>query len=337
MSDTKQRFPRYPTNAAKPSRRWRRLSQVVIAVASLYAVDAAAEPLPSAKSSQRHHATSAWQMPTATSMDASPGASANRGSVATGSVATSNVGTRNVGYMPTQPVSPAVPRSYDAAEAADEPTDEEDGPPNFDLMVGTQVPLSVGLLGGLELPGRILLFGEVGWMPRAYGSAINGVVQGLGGYDDSIRQLIDGSLEDGLVVRLSGGWRPFPSAGFEIFGGYTHIALSGSVDPSAVAAIAGAEFASQAVGQLLAEDVLISSALHNFHVGLGWRWVAFDHLVIRASLSYTQTLASSSAIETPAIPEAGLVATPLVDATLQRIYQDYSKLPLVGLSAGYRF
>lgn len=229
------------------------------------------------------------------------------------------------------PVAAAPPAPPDAAP------ENPDDPPNVDLMLGTQVPLSLGALVSLELPGRVLLQGELGWMPSAYGSAINGVVQGFGAYDSDIKALVDGSLEDALVARVSAGWRPFPSAGFEIFGGYTHIALSGTVTPGAVAGVVGGAFADTVTSQFLSDDVAISSGLHNVHVGLGWRWVAFDHLVIRLTVAYMQTLASSSSIETPELPEAARLANPFIDETLSGVYEDYVKLPVIGLNAGYRF
>jgi hypothetical protein len=199
------------------------------------------------------------------------------------------------------------------------------------------VPLSLGGQGTLELPGRLLLQLDLGWMPPAYGSAINGLVQAVGGYDAAIGQIVDAALEDALVVRVSGGWRPFPSAGFEITGGYTHVSLSGSVSPEAVADVVGGDFASQVAAELLTSDIDLSSQLHNFHVALGWRWVAWDHLVIRANLGYTQTVGSSTSVDTPDSKEAVAIANPVVDREMGKVYETYVKLPVVGLSGGYRF
>ncbi len=227
------------------------------------------------------------------------------------------------------PYAPVVPAPDSVADEA--------SPPFFDVMAGTVVPIAIGGLLSLELPGRILLQGELGWMPPAYGSAINGVVQGFGAYDASIRELVDGSLDDAFVGRLSGGWRPFPSAGFEIFAGYSYVGLSGDVSPSAVAGVVGGPFAQQVAARALSEDVAIRSSLHNVHVGLGWRWVAFDHLAIRLTAAYMQTLGSSTSIETPEQPAAAAIANPVIDAEMSEIYADYVKLPLVGLHAGYRF
>lgn len=246
------------------------------------------------------------------------------------------------GHYPQDGYPYATPYPAPAGPAAapappDVSEDEEPSPPFFDLALGTYVPLSLGGQASLELPARLLLQLDVGWMPPAYGSAINGLVQALGGYDPAIGELVDGALRDAVVVRVSGGWRPFPSAGFEIYGGYTHVGLSGSVSPSAVANIVGGDFADQVAEELLTSDVDVSSKLHNFHVALGWRWVAFDHLVIRATVGYTQTVGSSTSVETPDRPEAAALANPVVDARMTEVYTTYVKLPVVGLSGGYRF
>jgi hypothetical protein len=174
-------------------------------------------------------------------------------------------------------------------------------------------------------------------MPPGYGSAINGIVQGFAGYDDDVGQLIGEAFDRAAVVRIAGGWRPFSSAGFELFGGYTYVGLYGSVSPAAVARVVGGDFAENVAQNLLSEDVSVSSRLHNVHIGLGWRWVAFDHLVIRANLAYMQTLGSSTSIEAPELPEAAAAATPIANEVLGDAYRTYVKLPVFGLSAGYRF
>lgn len=319
MPNMKQRFTRFTSHAT------------VLALASLVSATASAQD-PQHSPAPRGN-TGAWQMPSQTGAQQTYTAPQQQPAQPQQPAPYYAPYPPYPAYQPPAPVTPPAATAPDDGEETDE---DPDSPPNFDLMVGTQVPLSIGVIAHLELPGRILLQGELGWMPRAYGSAINGVVSSIGAYDNNIRDLVDGALEDALVVRLSGGWRPFPSAGFEIFGGYTHIALSGSVSAETVAAIAGGGFAS-GIEAMPLSDVSISSGLHNFHVGLGWRWVAFEHLVLRVSLAYTQTVGSSSSIETPEEPGLGALATPFIDAELDAVYGDYVKLPLLGLAAGYRF
>jgi hypothetical protein len=249
------------------------------------------------------------------------------------------------GYAPSAVVTTAPPDASpasaapgpDQGSAEKSPEDEEPSGPFFDLAAMTVVPITLGGQASIEIPGRILLQGDLGWMPPGYGSAINGLVQSFGAYDPEVGALVSGALDGAFVARLSAGWRPFPSAGFEITGGYTYIGLSGSVDAADVAGALGGEVASGLAARLVAEPIELSSHLHNFHVALGWRWVVWDHLVIRANLGYTQTLGSSSSIDIPGQPALTAIANPVVDQTLGDIYKTYVKLPFIALGAGYRF
>jgi hypothetical protein len=246
------------------------------------------------------------------------------------------------GYAYVPRPSPS-PLRYDSpGYEGDQPDDdgaeeEEPSPWAFDLAANAQLPLSIGGLAGLELPGRLLVQGEIGWLPPFYGSLLDSILQGYGVYGEQVGSLVQGALDSGWVLRLSGGWRPFADHGFEMTGGYTTIAMSGSVSPADVAAVVGGDFAADVASQVLTEDITISSRLHNFHVALGWRWVLVDHLVLRVSLGYTQTLASSTTIETPELPEAGRRATAALEGAFDDAYKSYAKMPLLGLGAGYRF
>ncbi len=235
-----------------------------------------------------------------------------------------------------QPTDPAAPRSMAPPPAADEiPADDEPSPPFIDLMVGAHAPLAVVGGASVELPGRLLAQLDVEGMPAFAGSVGGSLIEAVG-FDDPNIALVTGAFGGAVVARASAGWRPFPKAGFEITGGYTFISLSGSVSPEDVTRVAGGGYAAEVTSKLQ-DDLSISSQLHNFHVGMGWRWIAAKHLIIRAGLGYTQTLASSSAVEIPGDPKAEGLANARVDAVMDEIYRTYFKLPLLSLTAGYRF
>lgn len=237
------------------------------------------------------------------------------------------------GYGPYVP-----PASTDGQQSGpDRADDGKSDPPYFDLAAATYVPLSIGAQASLELPARLLAQLDVGWMPGMYGSAINGLVQELGAYDGTIGDFVDGALDGAFVLRLSGGWRPFPDAGFEIVGGYSYISVSGSASPSELSALVGGGYERSLAAAGITDDISLHSDLHNFHVALGWRWVAFEHLVIRANVGYLQTVGSSASVQVPGNPELEALANPIVDETLNDIYTSYVKLPVLGLSGGYRF
>jgi hypothetical protein len=245
-------------------------------------------------------------------------------------------------YVPPRPTPPqpsGAPDIYESSKPDQaEPTeDEEPSPWALDVTATTIVPLSIGGQASLEIPGRIFFAGDIGWMPPGYGAAINGLVQSFGGYDPAIGSLVEGALDGALVARASAGWRPFPDWGFEISGGYTYIGLSGSLSLSDVAAASGNTAAAALAAQGYDAEVSIDSALHNFHLALGYRWVVWDHLLIRANIGYLQTVASSSSVAIAGHDDIAAAATGPVDEALSEVYESYVKLPFLALSGGYRF
>ncbi|MEM9692546.1 MAG: hypothetical protein AAGA56_08380 [Myxococcota bacterium] len=223
-------------------------------------------------------------------------------------------------------------RPPDAAVPEDEPAGFA-----FDAMLGTTFPISLGPSLSLEIPGRVLLQGEVGWLPPGYGSAIVGIVEGVGDEDAILGPAIENAVNNSLVLRLSAGWRPFADYGFEFFAGYTTIGVNGEADPVVVGDIIDGEVGA-IIETELTENIDVSARLHNFHVALGWRFLALrDHLVIRASLGYTQTVGAGGDLEISERPEVEEQARPIFQSELSRILRRDVKLPLIGISAGYRF
>jgi hypothetical protein len=227
---------------------------------------------------------------------------------------------------------------YPYLPSPDDGDDEEDAdPPFFDLAAGTQFPLGLGPQLTLEIPLRILFQAELAWMPAAYGSAINSFIEAFGKEGAIIGPVIEEALADSFVFRGSAGWRPFPKYGFEILGGYTLIKVSGEAPGEVVAGLVGGDLA-DTIEDNVTTPIAFDSTLHNFHVALGWRFLAIDdHLVIRANIGYTQTVGSSTSAQIADFPELEADINPVVDAELDRILTRDIKLPVLGLNAGYRF
>lgn len=254
---------------------------------------------------------------------ATPAATARRSD--TSSLVVIRPETPSSGESPTAPPK-AKPRDY-----------------HFDLGVGTEAPISVGGILTAELPHRFLLQLGVGVMPSAYVDAIDGFLTSVGAYDAVVSQVVRGSLGNSAVVRASVGGRPFADHGFEILGGYTLITAGGSVATAgildAVLLQSGASFQ---VPAGFAADIPLSTTLHNFHASIGWRWLlADDRLVIRASLSYIQTVGSRIDVKIPAsatevVPYQALI-NEQVNAYLGPYFSKYAKAPTLGLSAAVRF
>lgn len=239
------------------------------------------------------------------------------------------------GYRPAGPPRAESPQ---AGAEANKPRDY-----HFDLGVGTEVPISVGGVLTAELPHRFLLQVGVGVMPTAYSDAIDGFLTSVGAYNAAVSQAVRASLGNSLVVRTSIGGRPFSGHGFEILAGYTLIKGNGSLDTTdAITAILAETGTSLPAPSSLGEEIPIGATLHNFHASIGWRWlVADERLVLRASLSYLQTLASEVQVD---IPDSATEVAPFeaeinrqVNAYMTPFFSKYAKAPTLGLSAAFRF
>jgi hypothetical protein len=254
------------------------------------------------------------------------------------------------GYTLDQPppsVTFAPPIAIEAPPAAPAPAPDAAPPPGprarsvaFDLSVGTQVPILIGGQVTLDVH-RFLLQGEIGVLPTAYVNVVNGVLVSSGAYDQATAALVKSALGNSLVVRLSAGVRPFADHGLEIVGGYTLASVHGGVSArQTIETVTGTTLPAE----LGDAEVPISSTIHSVHLQLGWRWVLADHLVIRASVGYLQSVASSSHVGMPeGVPVNAITTAALarvngaVDELLDKTYKTYVKTPVVGLSLGYRF
>jgi hypothetical protein len=219
----------------------------------------------------------------------------------------------------------------------------EPKPVKFDLGAATEFPIMVlGATTLLEVPYGIQIRADVGWLGSPYSNAINSFLDAIGAYGSGqtatyTSELIQAAVQNSLVVRAGAGWRPFARHGFEIFAGYTLVALGGSLSgQEAITAVTGKQFAANE--QRL--DVTIQSTLHNFNAGFGWRWLFLrDHLVLRLSGEYLQTLASSTSLTLSGA--SGSRDLPNISAALNNylngIYLTYVKTPVVSLGLAYRF
>lgn len=245
-----------------------------------------------------------------------------------------------VAVLPPVTFGPAVSDGRDTAAPV---SPKRDSGFALDVGFGTEAPISVGGVVTAELPGRLLLQVGAGFMPRGYVSAIDRLLTAVKAYDQNVSTIVRGSLGNSFVLRASGGWRPFSGHGLEIMGGYTLMTMGGETTAADVInAVLSDGNASAQLPASMNADIPLAATLHNVHVSLGWRWLtAEDHLVIRFSLSYLQTLASKVSVDlsgmgSSAAAMEGAVNTAL-NGYLGPYFTTYAKTPTVGLSAAYRF
>lgn len=213
--------------------------------------------------------------------------------------------------------------------------------PGWQLSVeaNTDFPLDVGGRLAAEFPGRVRLSTSLGYLPPPYLRAINSVAVDLGAYDENVGELIERTLERGLVWRTHVGWRPFASAGFYVDAGYGLLALRGDASPEEVlVALTGI---SPPEGEsALDRRYEVHSTLHMVDVELGWRWMAGEHFTARLGLGGAFTFAASTRVEprfTPTEPVLTDAFTGLAERYLDNTYEKYVHFPTVSLSLGYVF
>jgi hypothetical protein len=220
---------------------------------------------------------------------------------------------------------------------------DEGRPVLVDVSAGTYFPVSFTAEGNVELPYRILLRADLGWMPSPYSNTIVDVISDLGAINSFEQDLLKLAIQNSLVGRLAAGWRPFPKLGFEALLGYTLVTIGGGVSGTdVIAAYLQSKGSTDMVPPNARHDVPISTTLHDLDVTLGWRFLFLDdHLVLRATLGYMQCFTSSTGIQVSSPRPAEQAAAAKINSEIQGFlnpyYTTYVKIPVVGVTAGYRF
>jgi hypothetical protein len=226
----------------------------------------------------------------------------------------------------------------ESSDAASSASQKRRLPVSIDVAAGTLVPISMGPELSLELPGRVLLMGHLGWMPEMYSDTLTNVLEDAGAYDDTVGRLIDGGFESATTWRIAAGWRPFARLGLEFWAGYAHVSLAGNTTITELLPIVSSTLAARLDNEVVPDSRIdLNSSIDHFTVAIGWRWLVAEHVLIRANLGYMQSFASDSSVAIENYPQESRLAEPYVDGILHDHYMRYIKLPVVGLSAGYRF
>jgi hypothetical protein len=214
---------------------------------------------------------------------------------------------------------------------------------SFDLGAGTYFPLGLVAEGTLELPERILLRADAGFMPTPYSNTIIDIVNDLGAINAFETDLLKTAIENSFVARVGGGWRPFPKLGFEALAGYTLLTAGGGLSRTdLVDSYLESKGSTDRSPRTAARDVPMHTTLHAFDVSLGWRFrLLEDKLVLRTSLENFQCFASSTSVGLSASNRVEQAAANRINSEIQGyldpIFRKYVKVPLVGVTLAYRF
>jgi hypothetical protein len=215
--------------------------------------------------------------------------------------------------------------------------DDDEGEWHLGVELGTDFPIHAGARLQMEHFDGFRMSFAVGLLPGAYVDVINSIVVAFGGYDEDEAELVASALQDSLVLRLQGGWRPLEDVGFYFEGGYTVATLGGGVASEDLLSTLGA---SGAGGPNVERSYVVESTLFILGAEVGWDWVLEGHWTVRASLGFVTTVAS----ETTIVPGTTLQRTRFTDELtrdaanhLDGVYTAYVHAPIVGVAVGYRF
>ncbi len=219
----------------------------------------------------------------------------------------------------------------------EEPPEEKNRDLAFDLSFGTLFPMAVSAQGLFEIMETYQVSLDIGYMPQPYVLLMNDVVQQYAGYNDKTKELINNGIQNSFFLRLSGGVKVWK--GLEIFGGYTAMALGGSVSTwDTVEAALGRSFDRTGLPDVNAP---MKSQLHGFHLGVGYQMFLVENLFLRLQATYFQVLTSKTTVDlsTRNIDGQRTIneASAALDQYLNDIYTRYVKLPVIGAFIGFRF
>ncbi|GAB4543906.1 MAG: hypothetical protein Tsb0020_55480 [Haliangiales bacterium] len=233
-------------------------------------------------------------------------------------------------------IAAAEPAAAEPAPTAAEPAQLLSAPWQLRALLGTAVPIDVGLGATLEAPFGLRVGTSVGYVPGPYVDLINAVATRLEFYDDATADLISAVLQRSLVWNLRAGWRPWSQ--LTVDAGYSLITLGGSASSQDVLAALSSTPPPSGGDDTPYE---ISSTLHMLHLEVGWRF-DFGRLSVRPAIGAAVTVSAHTTVD------PGETGMPVRDRSrrafgagvagyLDDTYKRYVHTPLITVTAGYRF
>ncbi len=193
------------------------------------------------------------------------------------------------------------------------------------LEAVTHAPVDVGLQVGFEAPPGLRLSGGYGLVPAAYLNLVTRAAASASGADPLATALITDGFQGGHSWRIQGGIRPFPALGLYLDAGYARVALSGTLDSSAVPNVA-------ALG--VKGGYSVEAALDMWLVELGYQAHVGDHVVLAVGAGVMGTFAAHTSVST--LP--GSVRIPAVDSatssSVDALLVQHGFLPTLTLRLG---
>lgn len=204
----------------------------------------------------------------------------------------------------------------------------------------TAFPTDIGVRGTVEGPARLRLSTSAGLLPRPYLAAINAVATDQEWYSEKDAGLIEAALEDALVLRLHGGWRPSPRHGFQVEVGYSWVGLGGGLTGAEIIAAEYGIDLSPVLGDEL--DFEAHATLHRLEASFGWEHPLHNRLFLRWDLGASLTLDARARVERQF--DAGWLLGPSLDqlesdteVKLEDLLERVVHTPILAVGLGWRF
>lgn len=214
---------------------------------------------------------------------------------------------------------------------------------HLDVAALTDFPLLVGGGVAYELPVRLRAEVTAGVLPGPYVDAINWGMTTFDVYSETTAELIDVVLQNSFVLHSQIGYRPLPRRGLSVSLGHQYINLGGdTADISLFGDIAVPERLLE-IAEAEAGELETKVSAHMISGEIGYQWQIQERLSLRATAAFAYTLHASAAVSAtqearnPVSQEALDLVTVAAEDYLEFVFEEWVHLPMVGVSAGYRF
>ncbi len=207
--------------------------------------------------------------------------------------------------------------------------------------IGTDFPMALGARAHVEAPWRMRASLSVGFLPRAYVSAINAFLIGIHAYSDATGDLIKDSVGNSLIWRLHLGYRPFEKLGLYGELGYGFVGLGGSASTAElIAGITGQPLPERANALAGRFEFGCKSVLHMFDIEIGYDIPIADRFQLRVAIGAGLTFASKTTLDAKFIGKDPAILRKLESLAanyLDDVYTSYVFTPVLSVSGSYLF
>ena len=194
------------------------------------------------------------------------------------------------------------------------------------LEAVTHAPLDIGFQVGFEAKPGLRLSGGYGRVPSPYLDLVTHAAGNASGADPLATAIISDGFRSGYTWRVQGGIRPFSKLGLYLDAGYARVALSGTLDSSAVPA-------ASTLG--VQGGYNVDAVLNMWLLELGYQAHIGDHFVLAIGAGVMGTFSAHTDITI----QSGSKLLPAVDSSVPSTVDDllvkYGYLPTLTLRAGF--